>query len=694
MAPSSRTARPSRRDGHRWRASTTLLAPFVVVALVGVAAATVTTGQRGTGRLFEEFTVLTSPDPTGAALALTGHTHRTAGTVLLGRADVFADSLASATLQTDRPLLLTGPTDLDPRVAAELDRLETSHVIVLGGSAAIDDTVTDALADRGVAVTRHAGPDRTGTAVAVADAGAGSDTVLLVRGYGPEGNPTAAFADSLSVGGVAAANGWPVLLTTTDSLSPATRDWLADRRPDRMVVVGGTAAITDRVVEAVAPFVGSVARVAGDTRFTTAATIATTLTGLDDVGRLGTVIVADGTSDDAWAAGFAASHTAATTGGPIVLLDTTGRVPAATAEILARGGTHLLCLAGVDPDVCAALAAPAPQQPHGTVLVDGAGPLEGATVTLEHVDDPTVPPVTATTGPDGTWTASAPAGRWTVVVDHPTVGSQDVTGQLDPAVLTGHDAGPFLLVWPDGNPATSGSVDAGTVTLAVPTVDVTGRVTGPAGSPIDGATVTATTRTPARQAPPMTRTGPDGTFVLQLRPGQWTLRVTAPGHTTGTRDLTVHADGTVEGDLTSPIVLATPPAGPPPPAPDPTVDIRLDSPAGVGFDATGIAPGYRQAVDYVVGYDGDPARVTLSATVDGPLATHLHVEVITDPDTDPTVVFTGTLADLAATGTGVTWEPTGPATRTYRMTVSLPDDTGDDVQGTSASATFTWTADA
>ncbi|MGI9018325.1 MAG: Calx-beta domain-containing protein, partial [Euzebya sp.] len=53
----------------------------------------------------------------------------------------FADALASGSLQTDRPLLLTATDQLYPSVITELDRLGVTDVTVLGGTVAISDSV-------------------------------------------------------------------------------------------------------------------------------------------------------------------------------------------------------------------------------------------------------------------------------------------------------------------------------------------------------------------------------------------------------------------------------------------------------------------------------------------------------------------------------------------------------------------------
>jgi putative cell wall-binding protein len=65
-------------------------------------------------------------------------------TVVLARADVYADALVAAPLarRLSAPILLTGSDGLDARVAQELGRLNAHRVFVMGGTAALSEQVT------------------------------------------------------------------------------------------------------------------------------------------------------------------------------------------------------------------------------------------------------------------------------------------------------------------------------------------------------------------------------------------------------------------------------------------------------------------------------------------------------------------------------------------------------------------------
>jgi putative cell wall-binding protein len=243
-------------------------------------------------------------------------------TVLIGRDDEFADAMASAVLQDAAPLLLVPRTlPLPPPVVAEIQRLGATDAVVLGGETAVPVEVADALADLGLDVSRRQGPSRfeTATAIAAEDAPA-ADTAILARAFAAEGStdPTQAFADSIAAGGLSAETGWPILLTQTDALTGATREHLAASSIETVLLVGGTAAISEAVATELQAMGMVVERVAGESRAGTAVAVAAKA-GVSSAADVPRTVLVDGTEPDAWAAGFAAAGHAAAFDAPIVL---------------------------------------------------------------------------------------------------------------------------------------------------------------------------------------------------------------------------------------------------------------------------------------------------------------------------------------------------------------------------------------
>ena len=277
-------------------------------------------------------------------------------TVLIGRDDVFADSLASGVAQSQGPLLLVPSAGPVPdEVMAEIARLGASVAWVFGGEAAVGPAVVEQLEQAGLSVERLAGAGRVETAVAVArrvvpDSG----TALIAREGGPPDNPTSGFADALAGGGWAAQTGWPVLLTNTAALSASTAAYLEGAVVDNVVILGGVAAVSAAVEQSLRDLGLAVERVSGAGRAETAVAIAEAqgfATSKDAVG----VVVVEGFEENAWAAGFAAAaisargssglaSTFAGAGGglPIVLADGEA-LPIETQEWLVRGPEVLVC---------------------------------------------------------------------------------------------------------------------------------------------------------------------------------------------------------------------------------------------------------------------------------------------------------------------------------------------------------------
>lgn len=207
--------------------------------------------------------------------------------VLVGRDDVFADSLAASPLVADGPLLHTPSQDLDPRTLAELERVLApgGTVYLLGGPAAVGDRVDAAIRARGYTIERLFGDDRVATSVAIAaevverygDRGA----VAVARAWGTPEDPNGsrAWADSVSGGGLAASAGIPVLVTRTSTLDRGVDAWLRARGTEVTVLLGGPAALSPAIEDRVpGPL-----RLAGDDRAGTAAAVAALF--VDEQGR-------------------------------------------------------------------------------------------------------------------------------------------------------------------------------------------------------------------------------------------------------------------------------------------------------------------------------------------------------------------------------------------------------------------------
>ena len=272
-------------------------------------------------------------------------------TVVVARGDAFPDGLAGSFLagQHGAPVLLTDSDELPAETAAALDELAPTRVIILGGEGAISAGVADELGE-GRTVERHGGSDRYETAVDVAVAGSNSGTIGEI-----DGMPTAILAtgqrgaDALVSGPLAAAEGFPLLLTRTDGLPEATASTLTDLGIEHVLIMGGEAAVSASVADAVTDLGITFERLSGDNREQTA--LAAAEYARDELGwPLDEVHVA-GAADRAFADALALGPRAGLSQAPILLVGEAGPSGPVRAALSGLDAVALVGVAGGDAAV-------------------------------------------------------------------------------------------------------------------------------------------------------------------------------------------------------------------------------------------------------------------------------------------------------------------------------------------------------
>lgn len=125
--------------------------------------------------------------------------------------------------------------------------------------------IPSALADN--SANRISGNSRYATAVAASKKGwTSASTAVIVGGD--------AYADAITAIPYAYQKNAPVLLTNKSSLSSATKNRLLELKTKNVIIVGGTPAISNDVVNQIKKLGISVKRIAGSTRYETAAKVA------------------------------------------------------------------------------------------------------------------------------------------------------------------------------------------------------------------------------------------------------------------------------------------------------------------------------------------------------------------------------------------------------------------------------------
>nr|WP_306270765.1 cell wall-binding repeat-containing protein [Ornithinimicrobium sp. HY1793] len=262
---------------------------------------------------------------TAARLALEGNP-RDVDTVYLATGVDAPDALAAGSRAGEDRLLLTRQGSLPAPTRDALRQLAPDRVILVGGTSAISGAVAEQVRDTlpRAAMRRVAGTDRYETTAKLAEFERGDSS--LTRVFVTSGN---AWADAVSVGGVARAGDWPLLLTQKNHLPSASQDALVATQPAEVVIVGGETVVSSTVearLRAVLPD-ADVRRVAGDNRYETSADLARAYGDPDAT----SVLVATGLDfPDALAAGQGPGHGP---GGP-VLLTQPDHLPRAVVDVL------------------------------------------------------------------------------------------------------------------------------------------------------------------------------------------------------------------------------------------------------------------------------------------------------------------------------------------------------------------------
>ncbi|MCY4518534.1 MAG: cell wall-binding repeat-containing protein, partial [Acidimicrobiaceae bacterium] len=176
------------------------------------------------------------------------------------------------------PVLMTPPDKLRADALEFLQRVGVPKALVLGPEASggghgpgsgVDADVLEALSEAGITAERVAGDDRYGTSVAAAGQvtpgpmGELGRTAVIAN--------SEVFADALVAAPFAARGIHPVLLNPPDKLHPDVGGYLGDAGISHVVLMGGTAALSQAVEQSVKNLGIKVSRVAGRTRYDTAA---------------------------------------------------------------------------------------------------------------------------------------------------------------------------------------------------------------------------------------------------------------------------------------------------------------------------------------------------------------------------------------------------------------------------------------
>lgn len=307
------------------------VATTIVVLAALLATLAVSAGPAGAET--RDSTRMAGPDRYATAVAVSRASWPSGSdAAFLVAAGEFADALSvGAAAAAHGPVLLTDTDRLPQATIDELRRLQPGALVVVGGHRAVSDAVLQSAARYARATVRVSGSDRYATSVEVARTFVeSSSTVYIANG----GSYETAIVASTAAGKAGA----PLVLVTPTALPPVVERYLAETAPERVVVVGDAATVSDAVLNRIDTYAGTVERVAGRDHAGTAAAVSRA----DHVLSSRVLIATQATFPDALTGGAYASRLDA----PLLFVQP-DRVPLATAcEVGRLGATDIAVLGG------------------------------------------------------------------------------------------------------------------------------------------------------------------------------------------------------------------------------------------------------------------------------------------------------------------------------------------------------------
>ncbi|MEJ8751367.1 cell wall-binding repeat-containing protein [Lagierella sp. ICN-221743] len=205
------------------------------------------------------------------AVAISKNQFSSSKYVVLANGQAPNDILVASSLagNLNAPILITDRNSLNASTKAEIQRLNSSNIIVIGGNSKISSAVTNSLKSMGKNVEVINGSSDADMSVKVANKAMefkSANTVILSSEKG--------LPDSLSASALAAKNGYPIIYTGKNAISGVAKGFIKNGKISNVIIVGGDQTISNGVLNSVKSMGKSVSRVYGRSRYDTSLAIA------------------------------------------------------------------------------------------------------------------------------------------------------------------------------------------------------------------------------------------------------------------------------------------------------------------------------------------------------------------------------------------------------------------------------------
>lgn len=172
-------------------------------------------------------------------------------TAFIASGRIYTDALSGAPVagKNNSPVLLVDSSSVPAPIQAELNRLKPGRIVVLGGPSTVTPNVLTKLQTfTSGPVVRWSGPDRFATSAAISAGNYGPGVAVLYVASGR------VFSDALPGAPVAGMTRGPVLLVDTNELPRTVEAEITRLQPQRIVILGGPATVSENVRAALGSF--------------------------------------------------------------------------------------------------------------------------------------------------------------------------------------------------------------------------------------------------------------------------------------------------------------------------------------------------------------------------------------------------------------------------------------------------------
>lgn len=226
-----------------------------------------------------------------------------AGTLIVASGENYPDALAASSVAgaLHAPILLTAKKELSLQALQQVNKIQPSTIIIVGGSNAVSANAERSLKSNCGNVQRVYGATRVDTALALYRSDTRfdftwSDTAIVTTADN--------YADALSMSAWAYRSSSPIFLVSNKADNAKQIAALKDGDFSDIVIAGGTQAVNKQIEQQIADATGiTPTRLSGETRYDTSIAIAKWLTQYTALGVDGAVFATGQNYPDALAAG-------------------------------------------------------------------------------------------------------------------------------------------------------------------------------------------------------------------------------------------------------------------------------------------------------------------------------------------------------------------------------------------------------